>query len=93
MSKRLYLKAIAAWGKNAQVIMAIEEFSELIQAPCEDVNRINKTNVNLYEEMADAEIMLEQLKIIYEKDIDLISGYKADKLKKLEALLLKSGVE
>lgn len=35
-AKRIYSAAIAAWGIASQLLMAIEEMAELIQAICKD---------------------------------------------------------
>lgn len=53
--------AIAVYGELAQEQMAVEECSELIQAIC---HKHRGREHNIAEEIADVEIMLEQLKII-----------------------------
>lgn len=56
----LYAEAQIAWGREAQLSKAAEEFSELAAA----VNRLQNDQISaeaLLEEMADARIMLEQL--------------------------------
>lgn len=81
--KDLYKAAIEKWGVGLQVEMAIEECSELIQA-IQKVKR-NDTivaNSHVCEEIADVEIMIEQLRGIFESDI--IDQYKAEKLERLE---------
>ena len=54
-------KAIRIYGDAAQERQAIEECSELIQAIC---HKHRGREHNIEEEIADVEIMLEQLKII-----------------------------
>ncbi len=54
--------AIKVFGADAQEQMAIEECSELIQAICH--HRRGRES-NIAEEIADVEIVLEQLKIIH----------------------------
>ena len=93
--KYLLEKAIKKWGKNAQVLMAVEEMSELTHELLAD---LRGREHNILEEMADVEIMLEQLKIIYcnpsklkfmidskmcrlQKNID---AYSEDNIKKLK---------
>lgn len=77
---RLYRKAQAQWGTNAQCRMAIEECSELILA-------LLQTNSDkIYEEMADVEIMLEQLKVTFGSR-DLVKFHKLAKLKRLKERL------
>ena len=53
--------AIRSYGEEAQERQAIEECSELIQAIC---HKHRGRQHNIAEEIADVEIMLEQLKII-----------------------------
>lgn len=56
----LYAKAQIAWGRDAQLAKAAEEFAELAA----EVNRIQNDQSSadaLLDEMADARIMLEQL--------------------------------
>lgn len=53
--------AIRTFGEEAQERQAIEECSELIQAIC---HKQRGREHNIAEEIADVEIMLEQLKII-----------------------------
>lgn len=62
MSEREILNIIIRrFGEVAQEKMAIEECSELIQAIC---HKHRGREHNIAEEIADVEIMLEQLKII-----------------------------
>ena len=53
--------AIRTFGEEAQERQAIEECSELIEAIC---HKHRGRKHNIAEEIADVEIMLEQLKII-----------------------------
>jgi NTP pyrophosphatase (non-canonical NTP hydrolase) len=76
----LYAKAQIAWGRDAQLSKAAEEFSELAA----EVNRLqnDQTTLNrLLEEMADARIMLEQLETDF-TDEAVDDAYR----RKLEAL-------
>ena len=72
-------KAIAVYGIEAQENVAIEELSELIQAICH-THRCRGNNIA--EEIADCEIMLEQLKIINNcsDDVEKIKTEKLDRL-------------
>ncbi len=84
--KVLYTVAIAKFGEVPQMLMAIEEMAELTQA-------INKTLrkgeyiENLAEEMADVEIMLEQLKEIFG------NSEKVEEQKNIKLERLKSRVD
>ena len=59
-------KAIKTFGKNAQLLMVLEEMSELQKEILKHVNR-GKDNIDeIIDETADVEIMLEQLKYIFD---------------------------
>ena len=83
-------KAIANYGESVQIIVAVEEMSELQKALCKML-RHKKTGEYTYgelymsviEEIADVEIMLEQLKMIFHSE-ELVGGVKVQKLKRLE---------
>lgn len=62
MEKDIYQEAVDTFGIRNQVSKAIEEMSELTHALC---RALNHERSNVMEEMADVEIMLEQLKRIY----------------------------
>ena len=63
--KDLYERALRVWGKQPQMLQAIEEMSELTKEILKNVAR-GKDNLNeLIEEAADVEIMLGQLKCCY----------------------------
>jgi len=58
-------EAVMHWGKDLQLNMAIEKANELIKAICKVKHNVNShTVLNVAVEIADMEIMLEQLKII-----------------------------
>ncbi len=57
--------AIARYGRDAQHRMAIEECGELIVALCH-ISRDRIPVSELAEEIADVQIMLEQLQIMYD---------------------------
>ena len=81
-------QAIATYGKDAQVKMAIEEMSELTQALCKDFR--GKGNAgNIAEEIADVEIVLQQLKIVFSNRNDVNRFYEL-KIKRLKNNLRRS---
>lgn len=64
--KQIYLTAIDRFGRHTQTDKSIEEMSELTKALLKyraDPTRENLESVR--EEMADVEIMLKQLKLLY----------------------------
>ena len=72
-------KAINSYGNASQKIKAIEEMGELIQAISKSL--LDNEN-NVEEEIADVEIMLTQLKIMYSlNDIENWRNYKLKSLK------------
>lgn len=58
-------KAINKWGKHAQLLMVLEEMSELQKEILKHVNRGKDNLDEIIDETADVEIMLEQLKYIF----------------------------
>ena len=79
-------RALKTWGEQAQMLMAVEEMSELIKEILKNVNR-RKNNIDaIIEETADVEIMLEQLKENY-AIAAAVDAYKADKIKLIEQRL------
>lgn len=58
--RKTVLSAIETFGKEAQLIMAMEEMSELIQALSKNMRGAENTD-NIAEEIADVEIMILQL--------------------------------
>ena len=85
--KQLLERVITANGMNKQLDIAIEELSELIQAICK-IKRYGYTDeecyFNLAEEMADVEIVLVELKLMFnnEDNVKEWKGYQLDRLEK-----------
>lgn len=88
----IYGKAISTWGTAAQIDMAIEECAELILALQKNKRFFGTYEVDdVIEEMADVEIMLEQLKVIYDYKYAGIS--KFERLKEYKLKRLKKRLE
>nr|DAH30440.1 MAG TPA: nucleoside triphosphate pyrophosphohydrolase [Caudoviricetes sp.] len=84
--------AIDSYGRVNQVIKTVEELSELSQALCKILTSKftddrSEFFENIFEEMADVEIMLEQCKMIFYKSEDKINDYKKKKIERLEKRL------
>ena len=79
-------KAIETYGKDMQLNVAIEEFSELIKEICKH-KRGNDNRENIIEEMADCYIMLEQLEIIFDIDYRDIGHIIKNKINRLQKRL------
>lgn len=81
--EKIYKSAISAFGVEGQLCVAIEEMSELIKEICKH-NRHNENYMQIAEEIADVEIMLEQLKkVIFMCELE-VDVYKEMKLKRLK---------
>lgn len=79
-------RALETWGEEPQMLMVVEEMSELMKEVLKNINR-KKDNINqIIEETADVEIMLEQLKENY-RIADKVAAYKAEKIKLIEQRL------
>ena len=81
MNNDLYELVIDKWGSKAQLTVAIEELSELIKEICKVKRGIGNVD-NLAEEVADVEIMCEQLRYIFEID-SVVDSWKEAKLTRL----------
>lgn len=55
-------RALQTWGKQPQMLMVVEEMSELMKEILKNINRKKDNIAQIIEETADVEIMLEQLK-------------------------------
>ena len=82
-------KAIATYGVDMQLTVAVEEFSELIKEICK-LKRGNNNIEGIAEEMADCYIMLKQLEIIFDIDTGDIRHIINNKIDRLEKRLEES---
>lgn len=93
--EKLYSEAAGKFGVKNQIIKTIEELSELQKALCKYIlyvspDEYEKLLKNIVEEIADVEIMTEQLKLIFSFDValsDLVEKQKRLKLERLKNLL------
>lgn len=79
-------RALQTWGGQAQMLMVVEEMSELTREILKNVNRGKDNVAAIVEETADVEIMLEQLKENY-GITERVAVYKTEKLKQIECRL------
>ena len=79
-------RALHTWGEQAQMMMVVEEMSELMNEILKNVNRGKDNLAEIIEETADVEIMLEQLKENYQI-ADKVEAYKSEKIKLIERRL------
>lgn len=84
MSQEIYQKTIQKWGQRAQLEMAQEESTELALAIRKFIRNGNyQTFDDLSNEMADVEIMTEQIKFMYPEIEEKIQEHKKFKLERL----------
>ena len=74
--------AVAVFGEETQINVAIEELSELIKELCKH-KRGCGDKMHIAEEMADVKIILEELEIIFNNKNRVKLWYE-DKVKRLE---------
>jgi len=80
--------ALALWGPVAQTIMVFEEMSELQKELCK--NRRGKNNTSaIAEEIADVQIMLQQMIILHDCE-KLVDGYTEAKMLRLAERIKES---
>ena len=84
--REYYKKFLEEWGQEAQIVVALEEMSELTKELCkykrnQILNKDNtKTIENIKEEIADVLNMTEQLEIMFgEEEIEKIRQAKFDR--------------
>ena len=88
--QRILTKAIQRYGHTNQMVKAIEEMGELTRAlsrqlTAESATEMLKARSGIVEEIADVEIMLEQLKMIFDIKPAEIEKEKEFKLVRLNA--------
>lgn len=79
--QKTYLKALAAYGDRNQMIVAMEELSECQKEICK-ILRGGENFPHLAEEIADATIMLEQMRIMFNIN-ELVSAFMDAKVERL----------
>ena len=79
----VYKAALDFWGITEQRLKAIEEFAELMVELAKRDSSVNNLK-GIYEELADAEIMLEQMKIYFgQQEVEKRKMFKLERLKAL----------
>lgn len=68
-------KALMKWGSDNQILQSVEELSELTAILLQSRRSNRKIdNKSVLEEIADVEIMITQLKIIFQEDKKLAAS-------------------
>lgn len=88
---KVYTNALIAYGEEAQCIVAIEELSECAKEICK-VLRGKGDPQHLAEEIADATIMLEQLRYFFGINED-VCEWMDSKIMRLEKKLKRSNID
>lgn len=86
--KKILEKALDTYGSQAQITMVFEEMSELQKELCKFLRGKDdgKTIANIAEEIADVEIMLDQMKLLFDIGDD-VADYREDKILRLKRRL------
>lgn len=82
--KQVFNRTVAFFGDESQKIMAIEEMSELIKELTKELRQRGDIE-HIAEEIADVEITLSQLKIIYDvhERVASMREYKLNRISKI----------
>lgn len=83
--RRVYTKALIAYGDRMQMTVAVEELAECQKEICK-ILRGGENFPHLAEEIADATIMLEQLRIMFNIN-EQVCDYMDQKVRRLEERL------
>lgn len=91
IKEQVFKQSIEIYGKEAQSRQAMEECAELIQAinKCLRYPSKEECKNNLIEEIADVEIMLYQLKVMFNVSDDEVFKVKIQKAKREQERLEK----
>jgi len=83
--KELYKNALNIFGVVQQMVVTMEEMSELTKELSKFIR--NKGDVtHICEEIADVEVMLEQMKLLFDIE-DFVESFKRCKKERLKALI------
>lgn len=85
----IYEKLLDKYG-DKQLIVAIEELSELQKEICKYLRNHQIMKKDIIEEIADVEIMLEQIKLYFNFDQKIIDAVKEMKLIRTKERMLKN---
>ena len=79
---KTYTNAMLAFGEKNQLIVAVEELSECQKEICK-ILRGGEDYRHLAEEVADATIMLEQIRLMFSIN-DCVCNFMNEKIKRLD---------
>ena len=82
-NREILENALTTFGAEAQILMVMEEMAELQKELCKNIR--GKANVaNIAEEIADVQIMLEQMTLLYDCE-HAVQANREYKLMRLES--------
>lgn len=88
--EKVYMAALETYGEEAQITIMFEEMSELQKELCKYLRSAYPRNIEIVahiaEEIADVEIMLEQMKLLFEID-NAVEKFKSVKVERLKERL------
>lgn len=87
--RKTYEKALATWGAEAQTLMVFEEMAELQKELCKHA-RGKQNTAAIAEEIADVQIMLEQMVVLHDCAA-MVERIKQDKVLRLEERIEEYG--
>jgi hypothetical protein len=87
VEKTIYERALEKWGMETQIKICIEELAELIQTLIKHGRKINGSTIDdIAEEIADVELMIEQMKFAFDIHKD-VEEWKHEKIERLKGYL------
>lgn len=87
--KKILGTALSFYGCEIQQVIAIEELSELQKELCKSL-RVGADRPHISEEIADVQIMLEQMMMLYECHED-VAIWRRKKVNRLYERLIRDG--
>jgi NTP pyrophosphatase (non-canonical NTP hydrolase) len=89
----VYDRCLEKWGLESQILMLAEESAELTQASLKMLRKSEKSEKeqlkNLIEEIADVQIMIEEIEYFFKIGVD-VSLMKAEKILRLVQILTEN---
>lgn len=85
----IFRRGLDTFGADMQTLVAIEELSELQKELCKN-RRGRENQTNIAEEIADVQIMLEQMMMLYDCG-EIVEKFRRYKLSRLEARIEEVG--
>lgn len=82
--RQIVREAIRKYGKESQLIIAMEEMSELTKELSKHIRGYDN-RAHILEELADCEVMFDQIKEIFEFNDDDVNLEKMKKARRLES--------